>query len=114
MDFEKVVAGIVKYLNKNIFPGLNDWQTVLARTAVSRVLRTGGELKTRLMSNGFLQTYGFVDAAGNVDVDGLVDDLKTQIRSCPNEKISISVPPFGKFTFSAADIDELHRMIKEG
>ena len=114
MEFEKVVAGIVKYLNKNIFPVLNDWQTVLARTAVSRVLRNAGELKTRLFSNEFLQTYGFVDTAGNVDVDGLVEDLKLQIRNCPEEKISIAIPLFGKYTFSAADIDDLHRMIKEG
>lgn len=114
MEFDKVVGGIIKYLNKNIFPGLNDWQTLLARTVVARVVRNVDQLKGKLLSSEFLRTFAVIDTQGNVDVDGLVEDLKLQITGCPNEKISISIPLFGKYTFAASDIDELHRMIKEG
>ena len=114
MDFDKVIAGILKYLNKNIFPGLNDWQTLLARTVTARVVKNVGQLKERILSNDFLRTFSVIDDNGRVDVDGLMEDLKQQIRNCPNGKVTIAIPMFGKYIFAESDIDELHRLIKEG
>lgn len=114
MDFDKVIAGIIKYLNKNIFPGLNDWQTLLARTVTARVVKNVSQLKERILSNDFLRTFSVIDNDGRVDVDGLAEDLKQQICACPNGKVTITIPLFGKYIFAEADIDELHRLIKEG
>lgn len=113
MEFDKVVNGILKYLNKNIYPGLNDWQTLLARTAVARVVRNVSQLKGKLLSNEYLRTFAVIDSDGNVDVDGLTDDLKMQIKNCPEQKVTIAIPLFGKFSFTEADIDELCKLIKE-
>ena len=55
-----------------------------------------------------------IDDNGRVDVDGLMEDLKQQIRNCPNGKVTIAIPMFGKYIFAESDIDELHRLIKEG
>lgn len=114
MEFEKVIAGIVKYLNKNIFPGLNDWQTVLARSAVARFLRYTDRVKGLLLTSKYLQTFDVIDSHGNVDVDGAIADIKEQMKCLPDGRARIQLPLLGKYTICAADIDELHRIIKEG
>lgn len=112
MEFEKVLNGIMKYLNNEIYSGMNDWQEMLARIAVSRMVGNGNNLKHILMNNAFIKTFAIMDENGMVDVDGLLNDIKNQINQ--KEKLTISLPMFGKFTFTAADVDKLHRSIMEG
>lgn len=112
MEFERVLKGIMKYLNNEIYAGMNDWQEMLARLAVSRVIGNEQNLKNMLMTNPFIKTFAIIDQNGMVDVEGLMRDIKTQIQE--KEKISFSLPIFGRFTFTAADVDKLHRTILEG
>lgn len=112
MSFERVINGILRYLNAEIFNKMNSWQEVLARVAVSRMIGNAEELKQSLMSNSFFRTFSIIDSYGNVDVDGLIKDLKEQVAQ--KGKLVIALPMFGNFTFTAADIDELHRHIREG
>ena len=79
MEFEKVLNGIIKYLNNEIYSGMNDWQEVLARIAVSRVLGNKEKLKTTLLNNAYVKTFAIMDENGIVDVEGLMNDIKTQI-----------------------------------
>jgi hypothetical protein len=112
MEFEKVLNGIIKYLNNEIYSGMNDWQEMLARIAVSRMVGNGDNLKHTLMNNAFIKTFAIMDENGIVDVDSLLNDIKNQISQ--KEKLTISLPMFGKFTFTAADVDKLYRTIMEG
>lgn len=112
MEFERVLKGIMKYLNNEIYAGMNDWQEMLARLAVSRIIGNEQNLKNMLMTNPFVKTFAIMDPKGMVDVEGLMRDIKTQIQE--KEKISFSLPIFGRFTFTAADVDKLHRTILEG
>lgn len=112
MDFDRVIHGFLKYLDKELYNEMSDWQEVLARIAVGRMIGDTDALKESLMKNGFVKTFAIMDADGNVDVDGLVHDLKEQIER--KGKISISIPLLGTFSFIAEDVDELHRIIREG
>lgn len=112
MPFESVINGIMKYLNREVFPKMNDWQEIVARLAVGRVLGPNSTLKETLVNNTFIQTFGIMDANGNVDVDNLMRDLQEQISA--KGKLDLSIPMLGRFTFTSADVDALHRIIKEG
>ena len=112
MSFEKVLNGILRYMNEEIYAGMNDWQEVFARIIVSRIVGNSDALKDALINNGFIKTFAIIDHNGNVDVDGLMRDLREQISR--KGKISISLPMFGNFTFTAEDVDRLHRTILEG
>jgi hypothetical protein len=68
-------------------------------------------LKQSLMENAFFRTFAIVDSHGNIDVDGLMRDLRAQIAE--KGKLVITLPMLGSFTFTADDVDELHRYIKE-
>ena len=112
IEFDRVVNGIIRYLNANIFTKMNDWQEMLARIAVSRIIGDANTLKATLSSNPFVRTFGIIDEAGRVDVDGLMRDIKAQIEA--KGKLSFALPMLGNFTFYPSDVDELHRYITEG
>lgn len=109
MTFEKVLNGILKYLNNEIYSGMNSWQEMIARIAVSRLVGNGEKIKEALMSNPFIKTFAIMDEDGNVDVEGLIHDLKEQISQ--KGYLKISIPMFGEFCFSPEDVDTLHRTI---
>jgi hypothetical protein len=112
MEFEKIFNGVVKYINKEIFPGFNDLQVVSARIVMKRAIDKRAALKEFICKSGFLRTFAVVDESGNVDIDGLAEDLKGQLREL--EKMQVRIPMFGTFTFVENDVDVLVRYIKEG
>ena len=112
MEFDRVLDGIIRYLNREVFKGLNDWQDIMARIAVGRMLGNRESLKRSLMENGFFQTLGIMDSSGMVDVEGLADDIRNEIRR--KGKISLKIPLLGTFTFSDTDVDNLYTTIMEG
>lgn len=109
MEFEKVINGIVKYLNKEIYAGMNDWQEVLARMAISRIFGNTNNLKQSLLNNAYVKTFAIMDANGNIDVENLYLDLKKQIEA--KGKITLVLPMFGNFTFTPTDVDKLYQSI---
>lgn len=111
MDFDKVLRGILKYLDREVYGKMVDWQEMVARIAVSRIIGDEGKLKQSLMNNSFVRTFPIIDDDGNVDVDGLARDLKRQIEA--NGKLEFSLPMLGKFSFVTSDVDTLHRYITE-
>jgi hypothetical protein len=70
MKFDRVINGITKYLDREIYAGMNDWQEVVARLAVARII--GNEnLEESLLNNPYVKTFAIADVDGNIDVDGL-------------------------------------------
>ena len=112
MEFEKVLNGILKYLNAEIYSGMNDWQEMLARIAVSRLLKNSSNLKESLIHNPFIKTFAIIDDNGMVDVSGLLSDIKSQLEQ--KEKLSFSIPLFGTFTFTVTDVEKLKGCIYGG
>ena len=111
MEFDKVVRGILKYLDREIYGGMADWQEMIARIAIGRIFGDEDKLKTTLTSNSFLRTFSIIDADGRVDVEGLMKDIKRQIEA--KGKLELSIPMLGKFSFVSTDVDNLHQYIKE-
>ena len=105
MKFEHVVDGINKYLNAEFLGKLNDWQEILARVFIGRVLENTNALKDTLLSNGVLRSVGFVDTEGNVDIDSVLSSLKKEIEK--KERLTISLPLIGNITFVPDDVDRL-------
>lgn len=112
IDFETVLNGFVKYLDHEVYSGMNDWQKVIARIAVSRLIGNRDTLRNSLIKNPYLRTFAVIDDEGMVDVGGLARDLKGQIAEVG--KIEITLPLLGTFKFNESDVDKLHRMIVYG
>lgn len=108
-EFEKVLHGIAKYIDSEIYSQMNDFQEFAARVLVGRVLANEKEIKQNLIDNGYIRTFGFMDSEGKVDVCCLAKDIKREINR--QGKIEVALPMFGKLTFVPADVDVLYTMI---
>lgn len=109
MEFERVLNGILKYMDKEIYAGMNDWQEMAARIAVSRLMKNSDKLKSLLCDNTFIRTFAVIDETGNVDIDGLYSDIKEHVTN--KGKIEIALPLFGTFKFTPSDVDKLYSAI---
>jgi hypothetical protein len=110
--FEKVIDGLSRYIDREIYSGMNDFQEMVARIAVGRIVGNTESLKKLLTDNGFIRTFGIIDAEGMVDVDELAKDIKREMER--KGKISISIPMFGTMTFVPNDIDTIVNYIRGG
>ena len=112
VKFEKVLDGVAKFMDKEIYPGMNDWQEVLVRIAEGRIFENRELVKNALVNNGIVRTFGVIDEDGYVDIEGLTADLKKEIQK--KTKITVEIPMFGSMTFHPGDIDKLRNFIMEG
>lgn len=112
MEFNKVVAGLVKYIDRNICPNMNDLQEIGYRALCSKVMGNLDQYKKSLSSNPFLQTFAIIDSDGDVDIDGLISALKGPVAE--KEKVKIKIPFYGTFTFTANDLDDIYNTITKG
>lgn len=112
MQYDRVIHGINRYIEAELYPRMSDWQEIIARIAVSRMLDSKDQFKDILMHNSFAKTFAIIDESGDVDVDGLIEDLHEQVSA--KGRIEVRIPMFGQFCFSDADITKLHHMISEG
>ena len=108
-EFEKVIDGMSKYINDEIYAGMNDLQEFAARVMVGRIISNQENVKNSLINNGFIRTFGIIDEEGMVDVDSLATDIKREVGR--KEKITLNIPMFGKMTFKPSDVDVLYKTI---
>ena len=108
-EFGKVMDGISKYMNAEIYSGMNSWQDFAARVMVGRIMGNQEAVKEMLMNNGFAKTFGIVDSEGMVDVHTLAHDIKRELVR--QGKMTVDIPLFGVYTFTPSDVDVLYRTI---
>lgn len=108
-EFEKVIEGLSKYIDSEIFPNLNDLQEFASRVLLGRFLSNTANIKEMLINNGFIKTFGIIDSEGMIDVDTLINDIKRELSK--KEKITLSVPMLGKMSFTTSDADVLYHTI---
>lgn len=109
MDFDRVINGIIRYFDKEIFPRMNNWQETIARLFVSRISRNANAIKTMFTTNPFLKTMSIIDGNGNVDVHGIATDLKNMIAQ--KGSLDIEIPLMGKYSFKPHDVNVIYQTI---
>jgi hypothetical protein len=112
VEFNRVLDGLARYMNNNIYANMNDWQEVLARIAVGRIIGNPEMLKQSLQENGIVRTFAVMDSEGNVDLEPIMRDLKREIER--KGKLTVNIPMFGKMSFVPQDVDEIYREITGG
>lgn len=107
--FERVIDGLARYIDAEIYSNMNDLQEIIARIAIGRLIGNEENIKNTLSNNGIIRTFGIIDGDGMVDVDALVADIKSAMQK--KGKVEISIPMFGKMTFRPEDMDVIHKYI---
>ena len=69
VEFNRVIDGLVRYMNKNIFPKMIPEQRAAVRTILGMGLEKIEKIRPLLIENGFIKTFGIINLNGEVDVD---------------------------------------------
>ena len=112
VSFEQILDGLARYMNKYFYSNLNDWQEIVARLAVGRIIGNPETLKQSLQANGIIRTFAVMDSEGNVELEPLMRDLRKEIER--KGKMTVEIPMFGKISFTGEDVTELYREITGG
>lgn len=109
VKFEKVVDGINRFIDKEIYSNLNDAQEIMVRLVVGRLNSNTESIKSMLMTNGFAKTLCLVDSEGNVEIDQLLQEIRREIER--KGTLEFSIPLIGRIKFTASDVDVLKDLI---
>ena len=112
VNFNQVLDGLARYLNKNFYPNLDDFREVVARIAVGRILQNPENLKQSLSGNGIIRTFAIMNSDGDIDLEPIMKDLKREVER--KGKMTVEIPLFGKVSFTGDDISEIYREITGG
>ena len=112
VPFERVMDGIIKYIDAEIIGGMNEWQELVSLMANCRIAENRDTVKSAILNNGIVRTFGVIDSNGMIDIDSLARDLKREIAR--KGKLTVKIPMFGVMTFKPEDVDKIHYMITGG
>lgn len=112
MEFNRVVNGIARYLEKEVYRNMNGLQEFTVRLFAARMLNNSN-LESWLMKNPYVRALITADENGNIDVDGLYRDMKAIMQTKGRLEID-NVPLLGKLTFTESDVDCLYNCIMGG
>lgn len=112
IDFEKAMDGVIRYLDKELFPNMADWQELLARAAMGRLFNNRAVLKETLKNNGMARAFGLMNEDGMIPADELLDALKVELAK--KGRVEVSLPLFGRVAFLPSDVDKLKAEIYGG
>lgn len=107
MQLNRAINGILKYIEREMFPKMNSWQQLGMGVVVGRMARDTKSIKEL----GIVKLLNVVDEHDNVDVEGLKKDVMQQMNRL--EKLELDIPYIGKFTFGKSDIEQLFNTIME-
>lgn len=113
MKFERVINGIYRYLEREMFPKLTSWQAVAMGVVAGRLVKRADAVKITLQTHPIAKLLGIVDENGNVDITELYNDIKTEAQK--RQGIAFEdVPLIGNIKFAVEDIDKMYRIITAG
>lgn len=110
VDINRIINGLHKFIDREIYPTMSDWQETIARLAINRIVKNPQRLSEKM--HGFMEVMNFTDENGAVNMDELRNELRELVAQ--KGKIEISVPMFGKYGIKNEDIDRLYAYISEG
>ncbi|MCL2600635.1 MAG: hypothetical protein FWD88_05590 [Treponema sp.] len=110
VHFDKVSAGIVRYIVDEMIPHVVGGNPFIAGMA-GRIIGDRGPamLKPMLLENPMLKAAGIVDEKGGVDIDLLYKAAKESIEE--HRECALDLP-FGKVRLKADDIEKLNRLCR--
>lgn len=107
--FNKVVDGILKYIDAEVYSGMNDLQELAARVLIGRFVGNKENVKNMLIHNNFIRTFAIIDDEGMIELDSLMLDIRKELVK--KQKITLSIPMFGSMTFTPSDVNSLYKTI---
>lgn len=110
MELERILAGLMAYIDSNILPGMNDVQE-FGYLALCEMLKDDiTPVKKLLEQNIFARGLLSADKDGNINLDRAAGAAKKAIQK--KGRMSFKIPGYGSFSLTEPDVDEILRSIE--
>lgn len=111
MKIEKVIDGLIKYIDKHVLPQMTALQEVGYLT-ISEAIRNDVSAIEQLISNNIFAKMLFsADRNGEVSLERLVSGLRKVIAK--KGSVTFNIPMYGNFTLNDSDITEILKNMTE-
>lgn len=111
VSLDKVMDAVFKFAEEEIFPGMREIQEVAARSAAAWMFDSADAALDLIAQNKVARAFGFVDANKNIDALRALKYLRAQLER--KQKITVTVPILGTFTFVPQDLDKIMKYMEE-
>lgn len=111
MRFEHIAERLSRYVERNVFPTMNNLQRIGVRTFLGMVKARPDSFKAKIVDNPILGWLLIEDEDGEIDIDPMLDGLKEAVER--EGTLVLDTKMFGKMTFHPQDIELLIRTMRE-
>lgn len=111
VSLEKVMDAVFKFAEEEIFPNMQEIQEMIARSAAAWVFDSADAALDLIVHNKVARAFGFIDGKKNIDALRAIRYFRVQLER--KQKITVTVPILGTFTFVPQDLDKIMKYIEE-
>jgi hypothetical protein len=111
VHYSRVINGLITYVNNELAAAFNgSWEAWIIRTFAGLAGNKADKLFRALADNNIIKALDLIDGE-NVNIELFMPEFKRQAQQ---NAATIKLPVIGPVTFTAADVDALHRYIMGG
>lgn len=111
MKTEKVIDGLIKYIDKHVLPQMTPLQEVGYLTISEAIRNDVGAIEQLILNNVFTKMLFSADRNGEVSLERLVSGLRKVIAK--KGSLTFNIPMYGNFTLNDSDITEILKNMTE-
>lgn len=112
VSISQVKQGVSEYITNEIIAKMTGWQKWVAGAFASMAIVRSDQLFDSLKENSIVSMLGVISDDGMIDIDAIHEAFAHEADVAG--PIQINIPGIGSIKLSRADVDMLHRYIKQG
>jgi alpha-L-fucosidase len=111
MKIDKVIDGLIKYIDKHVLPQMTALQEVGYLTLSEAIRNDVGAIEQLILNNVFTKMLFSADRNGEISLERLVSGLRKVIAK--KGSLTLNIPMYGDFTLNDNDITEILKNMTE-
>ena len=111
MKIEKVIDGLIQYIDKHVLPQMTALQEVGYLTISEAIRNDVGTIEQLISNNIFAKMLFSADRNGEVSLERLVSGLRKVIAK--KGSVTFNIPMYGNFKITNDDISEILKNMTE-
>lgn len=109
VTIEQAMRGVTRFADIEVIPHLPSGKGVGAGIAIALLMDGGREQVLKLREHPTVKLMRVMDEQGNIDIDRLYNAARPRFE----QKVTVTIPFLGDFTFNQNDVDKLYRYMQE-
>lgn len=109
VTIDQAMRGLTRFADMEVIPHLPGGKGVGAGIVMALLMDGGREEILNLREHPTVKLMRVIDEQGNIDIDRLYNVARPRFE----QKMTVTIPFLGDFTFNQNDVDKLYRYIQE-